>query len=178
VTDRLSRLLGFLVSLLDPRPYLHFLRLAHFYNYSHVAERRRLTAPSSVRMAPNVSLRNAHRVSIGARAHVGERTSLWAGDAHGRIDIDEDVLFAPGVFVTASNYEFADRSVPVMRQPRAEADVRIGRDVWLGVNAVVLAGVTIGEGAIVAAGAVVTRDVPAWAIVAGVPARPVGTRGA
>lgn len=174
----MRRLAGSVRSLLDLRAYAHLFRLVHFYNYSHVAQRRRLQLDASVQIAPNVSLRNAARISIGPRTHVGERTSLWAGDASGRITIGEDVLFAPGVFVTASNYEFADRGTPVMRQPRSERDVHIGRDVWLGANAVVVAGVRIGEGAIVAAGAVVTRDVPAFAIVAGVPARQVATRGA
>jgi len=62
---------------------------------------------------------------------------------------------------------------------RADFDpgrVRIGHDVWIGANAVVLRGVTVGDGAIVAAGAVVTRDVEPWTIVGGVPARPIRSR--
>ena len=54
--------------------------------------------------------------------------------------------------------------------------VVIGADAWIGAHAVVLAGVTTGDGAIVGAGAVVTKDVPAYAIVAGVPARMIGSR--
>ena len=53
---------------------------------------------------------------------------------------------------------------------------KIGRDVWIGANAVILGGVTIGDGAVVAAGAVVTKDVEAGAIVAGVPAKVVKRR--
>jgi len=151
--------------------------LVHFYNYSHVSERRRVSTGERAFMAPNVSLRNGDRVSIGSRSHIGERCSLWAGDSRGRIVIGTDVLLGPNVFVTASNYHFADRSTPVMLQPRKESDVHIERDVWLGTGAIVLPGVRIGEGAIVAAGGVVTRDVPAWAVVAGVPARTVGQRG-
>ncbi len=63
-----------------------------------------------------------------------------------------------------------------MDQRKHEADVVIGRDVWLGVRATVVAGVTIGEGAVVAAGAVVTKDVPRGAVVGGVPARVIGWR--
>jgi acetyltransferase-like isoleucine patch superfamily enzyme len=172
----IRRLMGFLASVLDPRPYVHLFRLVHYYNYSHVRQRRRLTLAAGVRMAPNVSLRNGERISIGAGSHIGERCSLWAGSSHGRIVIGHHSLFGPEVFVTASNYEFGDRSRPVMDQPRVERDVTIGGSTWLGRGAVVLPGVTIGEGAIVAAGAVVSRDVSPWTVVGGVPAREIGRR--
>ena len=128
-------------------------------------------------MAPNVSMRNGERITIGARTHVGERCSLWAGDDAGRIEIGADVLFGPAVFVTASNYGFEDCGTPIMRQPKRERDVRIGTDVWLGTGSVVLAGVTIGEGSVIAAGAVVTQDIPPWSIAGGIPARVLGHRG-
>jgi acetyltransferase-like isoleucine patch superfamily enzyme len=173
---RRVRALGLMATVADPRVYLHAIRLLHYYNYSHVSQRRLLTCDPSVRMAPNVSLRNGRRIEIGARSHIGERTSLWAGDSTGRVVIAEDALFGPEVFITASNYQVSRRDLPVMLQPRIERDVIIGRDTWLGRGAVVLPGVTIGEGAIVAAAAVVTRDVAPWSIVAGVPARQIGLR--
>lgn len=154
------------------------LRLVHFYNYAHVKQRRKLTLGPGVMMAPNVSMRSGERIEIGARSHIGERCFLWAGRTHGRIVIGEDALFGPGVFVIASNYQYADRAIPVMSQPRVEADVRIGRDVWLGTGVIVVAGVTIGEGCVVAAGSVVTRDIPPWSVAAGVPAKVIGERGA
>lgn len=170
---RVRRLLG---SLLDPRIYLHIFRILHFYGYSHVAPRRRLECGERVNLAPNVSLRNGERISIGARSHIGERCSLWAGDSHGQITIGEDALFGPDVFVTASNYEFSDRTRPVYAQARVERNVEIGARTWLGRGVTVLPGVSIGEGAIVAAGAVVSRDVAPWTIVAGVPAHEIGRR--
>lgn len=126
-------------------------------------------------LSPNVSFRNGERVEIGARSHIGEHCSLWAGDSHGRIVIGEDALFGPRVYITASNYRY-DLGAPVWRQPRAEADVIIGRDVWLGARVIVLPGVTVGDGAIVAAGSVVTRDLPPGAVAVGVPARVVKMR--
>lgn len=174
---RATKLLGALRSVADPRPYLHLLRLVHYYNYAHVSQRRKLTLGTDVAMAPNVSLRHGERIQIGARAHIGERCSLWAGGTQGRIVIGEDALFGPNVFVTASNYRYADRGIPIMNQPKAERDVHIGHDVWLGTGVIVVAGVTVGEGSVVAAGSVVTRDVPPWSVAAGVPAKVVGQRG-
>ena len=163
-------------SVLDLRTYLHALRLAHFSSYSHVRQVRRLQLGDGVSMAPNVSFRNAERISIGAGSHIGEHSVIWAGNSSGRVVIGAKCLFAPNVTVTASNYGIVQGDVAIMDQPKDERDVVIGDGAWLGANAVVLAGVTIGEGAVVAAGAVVTKDLPAQCIAGGVPARVIGTR--
>ena len=169
------RALRFLSSILDPRAYVHLLRLVHYYNYAHVTPRRRATIGPGAAIAPNVSLRNGERIEIGARANIGEGCSLWAGDASGRIVIGEDALFGPQVIVTASDYRY-DPGTPVMRQPRTERDVVIGRDVWLGARTIVLADVTVGDGCVVAAGSVVTRSLPPGSVAAGIPARVIKMR--
>lgn len=61
-------------------------------------------------------------------------------------------------------------------QPYVQKDIIVGNDVWLGANSVILAGTTIGDGTIVAAGAVVTKDLPPYVIAAGIPARPIKAR--
>lgn len=166
---------GALRSLLDPRTYAHALRLLHFTSYSHVQQVRRLERGANVSFAPNVSFRNAERISLGAGTHIGEHSILWAGDSTGRIVLGEKCLLAPHVTITASNYGTVAGEA-IMDQEKIEQDIKIGRDVWLGANSVVLAGVTIGDGAVVAAGAVVNRDVPAGSIVGGVPAKVVSWR--
>jgi acetyltransferase-like isoleucine patch superfamily enzyme len=172
---RRTRMLRAAAGVLDPRVYLHGLRILHFYGYAHVSQVRRLTRGADVTFAPNVSFRNAERITIGAGTHIGEYSTIWAGNATGRIVFGEKALLAPRVTVTASNYGIA-RGIPPMDQPKVEQDIRIGAGTWLGADVVVLAGVTIGDGAIVAAGAVVTKDVPADAIAGGVPARVIGWR--
>lgn len=167
--------LGELARMLDPRLLAHLAKVARFYAYGHLEPRRRLTAGPGLRMSPTASLRNGERITLGRGVHVGERCYLWAGDSTGRIRIGDDVLLAPEVFVTASNYGTA-AGQRVAMQPRREADVVIGDDVWLGARVVVLPGVTIGDGAVVGAGSVVTKDVPPNAIAVGVPARVVGSR--
>lgn len=126
-------------------------------------------------IAPNVSLRNGERIMLGRGCQIGESCFLWAGDTKGRIEIGDHVSLAPGVFITASDYQFA-AGIPFREQPKRERDIRIGNDVWLGAGVVVTAGVTIGDGCIVGAGAVVTKDIPGGCVAAGVPARIIGQR--
>jgi acetyltransferase-like isoleucine patch superfamily enzyme len=171
-----SRARSALRSMLDPRTWLQLLRLLHFAAYSHVQQVRKLQRGTGVRIAPNVSFRNAERIRIGKGSHVGENSVIWAGNSHGHITFGDHCLLAPNVTVTASNYGIVRCGTPVMYQPKDERDIVIGDDVWLGVNVVVLAGVRIGDGAVVAAGAVVTKDLPPHCIAGGVPARVIGTR--
>ncbi len=171
----LRRLGSVLASIVDPRLYVHAFRLLHYWNYAHVAPRRRAQIGPGVALAPNVSFRFGERIEVGAGSHLGENCALWAGSQTGRIMIGENALLGPRVYVTASNYAYGP-SGPVMNQPRVEADVTIGANTWLGAGVIVLPGVTIGEGCIVGAGCVVTRSLPAGAVAAGIPARILNMR--
>jgi acetyltransferase-like isoleucine patch superfamily enzyme len=162
-------------TLLNPRTYLQALKLANFAAYAHVEQLRRLHRGAGVRIAPNVSFRNAERIWVGDGSHLGEHGVIWAGNSAGRIVLGPKCLLGPNVTLTASNYGL-EQGTPVMDQPKVERDIVLGADVWLGANVVVVAGVTIGDGAVVGAGAVVTKDVPPNAIVGGVPAKLLGYR--
>lgn len=170
--QRLLRLVGGAV---DPRAWLHIVRLVNYYNYIHVIPRRILKPGPGCRISPNVSFNNAERIEIGARVGIGARCSIWAGPGKGRIVIGDDVLFGPEVMVTAAGYRYND-GAPVTQQAMDEADVIIGRDVWLGTRAIVLPGAIIGDGAIIGAGAIVRGEIPPMAIAVGTPARVVGRR--
>jgi acetyltransferase-like isoleucine patch superfamily enzyme len=170
-----NRLRHVLVSLLDPMTYFQVVRLLHFYSYSHVRPRRRLTMGADSTIAPNISICNGERITIGSDTKVGERAYLWAGDATGRIVIGDHCRLGPEVFVTASDYGLMPNE-SIAHQERNERDVVIGNDVWLGVRVFVGAGVTIGDGCVVSAGSVVTRSLPPGAIAAGNPARVVRRR--
>lgn len=162
-------------SILDPRAYLHVFKVINYYNYAHVEPLRIAKIGPNAAISPNAVFSNPERISAGMGLRLGARCHLWAGPETGRIRIGNNVLFGPDVMVTAANYRFNDGS-PVTEQAMDEADVEIGDDVWLGTRAIVLPGVTIGNGAIIGAGAVVTRSVPPFSIAVGVPARVVGTR--
>jgi len=111
--------------------------------------------------------------------HIGEYTFIGRGteiEVARSVTIGRGGLIAPNVFITDHNH--GTRLGEMMFEQRSEiAPISIGDDVWIGAHAVVLCGVTIGDGAVVAAGAVVHRDVPPYAIVGGVPARLLKHRG-
>jgi acetyltransferase-like isoleucine patch superfamily enzyme len=158
------------------RYWTGLLRSANFFAHDGLELDQASIGPG-VRLSPTVSVRNGSRLSIAAGANIGQWCYLWAGDIAGKIDIGEHALLAPGVFVTASNYDFDAGLGPVADLPKKEADVRIGANTWLGARVVVLPGVTIGDGTVVAAGAIVAHDLPPGVLAAGVPARVIRARG-
>jgi maltose O-acetyltransferase len=115
----------------------------------------------------------AGRVVLGEQVFLGRGCEL---DVLREVAVGDHTVIGPGVFVVDHDHGLR-ADLRIDEQPCAEAPVRIGRDVWVGARAVILAGVSVGDGAVVGAGAVVTRDVEPLAIVAGVPARAVGRRG-
>lgn len=107
---------------------------------------------------------------FGRNLRFGERVFLNSGcrfQDQGGIDIGEGALIGHNAVITTLNHELD----PARRADMHPAPVRIGRDSWLGANVTILPGVTVGDGAVIGAGSVVTKDVPARTVVAGVPAR-------
>lgn len=88
----------------------------------------------------------------------------------GPVTIGSHVHLAQGITVTALNHNYADPHKRIDEQGISTAPITIEDDVWIGANAVILPGVTIGRHAVIAAGAVVTKDVPGGTLAAGVPA--------
>ncbi len=116
--------------------------------------------------------------SPGGTVWIGDFVFMGRGseiNALLRVEIGDHVTIAPRCFIVDHNHGLT-RDLRINQQPCRSAPVVIGEDVWLGVGAIVLPGVTIGNQAVVAAGACVTRNVPPLAIVAGVPARIIGYR--
>jgi acetyltransferase-like isoleucine patch superfamily enzyme len=164
------RALAFARSTFDPRAYAGLFRIVHWYNRTHISQRRLLTCGQGVRLSPMAAFANAERITLGDRTRVGDHVHLWAGDREGRIIIGHDCMLGPGVFVTASDYSL-DPEQTIKSQITRERDIVIGDDVWIGAGSIITAGVEIGDGAVIGAGSVVRRSVPAAAIVAGNPAR-------
>lgn len=105
-------------------------------------------------------------VSIGPRTSVNRAVEFYPGfDGGYRIDIGADCYIAPHVRFLAAGHDLDDKTA------HTGAHIVVGHDVWLGAGSTVLPGVTIGHGSVVAAGSVVTSDVPPSSVVGGVPAR-------
>lgn len=105
-------------------------------------------------------------VTIGNHTRIGLHNTII-----GPVTIGSHVNLAQGITITALNHNFKDTEKRIDEQGISTNPVTIGNDIWIGANAVVLPGVIIGDHSVVAAGAVVTKDVPSHSLVAGVPAK-------
>lgn len=119
-------------------------------------------------------LAHSGRITLGRRSALGRDSYIICRES--TVAIGNCVRIARNVSMITGQHNFSRLDIPIMEQGRIQKPIQIEDDVWIGMSAIVLAGVTIETGSVVAAGAVVTRDVPARAVVAGVPARIVRMR--
>ena len=114
-----------------------------------------------------IGLRVGDRSNIGANCYIG---------CSGGISIGSDVMISPNVQIFSENHNYGRTSQTIKMQGVTRAPVAIDDDCWIASGSIILAGVRVGAGSVVAAGAVVTSDVPPGSVVAGVPARIIGHR--
>jgi acetyltransferase-like isoleucine patch superfamily enzyme len=167
---------------------------------SHRGRRFGAFGPGSVICFPPTALVNERYIRIGAGTLIGPHVSLSAGMVPGQecvtdpvvrigdrcligrgsgivghlsIDIGDDVWTGHHIYITDQNHGYEDVDVPISRQAQPEQAVVIGDGSWLGHGTVVLPGARIGRHVVVAAGSVVTGELPDYCVAAGAPARPV-----
>lgn len=124
--------------------------------------------PDSANIALGVEMWGAANLSVGPRSTIGQRSYI---DARGGIRIDSDVSISREAMVLTATHDPEDPEFAATL-----AGVRFGSRSWVAARAIVMPGVTVGEGAVVAAGALVKADVEPYTVVGGVPARPLRTR--
>lgn len=146
-----------------------------YFIHDHVAPRAQIHLKGNHRIHPTASLRCGHNIYLGKNSHINQNCCIWASK-NSNITIGDDVLMGPGVKIFSSNHSIADTEVPMNLQPYIEKDIVVGNDVWLGSNTVILSGVKIGNGAVIAAGSVVTKDIREYVIAGGIPAKPIKSR--
>lgn len=111
-------------------------------------------------------------ISLGQGVGINANTYVYG---RGGIDFGDNVLIGPGCAIVAGEHDFAT-GAPISQVRSSPKPVVLESDCWIGANAVILPGVTIGRGAVIGAGAVVTRNAEPYGIYAGVPARKIGER--
>jgi acetyltransferase-like isoleucine patch superfamily enzyme len=112
-------------------------------------------------------------VSIGAKSVLGQECTI---SAYQHVSIGRECVIADRVMLIDFDHGMVEVERPVRLQGIYKRDVRVGNNVWIGYGACILRGVTIGDNAVIGTSAVVTKDVPANAVVAGIPARVIRMR--
>ena len=123
---------------------------------------------------PGVYFTHTYGIEVGHRFSVNSGAIL---DGRGGITIGDNVMIGPHTAIYSSKHNFTQSGRPMTSLDHIMAPVIIKDDVWIGAHVCIPGGITIGHGAVVAAGAVVTKDVDDNTIVSGVPAQVIGKRG-
>jgi acetyltransferase-like isoleucine patch superfamily enzyme len=112
-------------------------------------------------------------IRMGNHVFLGPYVTIYG---HGGVEIGDGTLVSMKATILSSNHKIPSRERHIRWEPSELLPTKIGRDVWIGANAVILAGITIGNGCVVGAGAVVTSSLPAYSVAVGVPAKVVKMR--
>lgn len=127
---------------------------------------------------PGVYIIGCSRISIGRRVVLRPGVCLHGNPEGAEIVIEDDVMLGQGVHIYVDNHNFSEPSVPIIDQGfYASEGVTLKKGCWVGANAIILPGVTIGRNSVVGAGSIVTKSVPDKVLAAGNPARIIKTLG-
>lgn len=145
-----------------------------WYIHDHIAPVAKMKKAANVRIHPTASFRCGHNIQLGKNSHINQYCCIWSSP-NSKIVLGDNLLMGPGAKMFSSNHGTA-KARAMNQQEWVEKDIIVGNDVWIGANTVIVPGVKIGDGVIVAAGAVVTKDVEPYSIVGGVPAKAIKKR--
>lgn len=123
---------------------------------------------------PNTIICYPYRLTLGYNVFINRGVYITARE---KITIGDNVLIGPGVIINSGMHRFQDDKVLIRDQGHILKEIVICDDVWIGANAVILPGVSIGTGSVIGAGAVVTHSIPPYSVAVGVPAKVIKKRG-
>ena len=135
--------------------------------------RRSICRHLFARMGADVNVESGALFGDGTNIHIGNRSGLGIDSRiYGPVIIGDHVMMGPDVMILTSNHRYDRLDIPMIDQGGTDhRPVMIEDDVWIGSRTIILPGVCVGMGAVIGAGSVVTKNVPAYGIVAGNPAK-------
>ncbi|SMO87592.1 acyltransferase [Fodinibius sediminis] len=149
----------------DYRPYALFFP----------AIRRFLVTNYLKKCGVNLRVKSGSEISpkseVGHDSELGTRCMIQS-----HCSIGSNVIMGPDIKIYSRNHQYSQLDTPIQYQGKKQYRTKVGDDVWIGANVIILAGVEVGNHVIIAAGAVVTKDVPDYAIVGGNPAKVISYR--
>ena len=166
--------------------FLYKVRFHYFGNNVHISPKSKIVNKRRIDIGDGVSIHDyswilcskdysiknkKSIIKIGANTNIGMYTIISGVKS---IEIGRNVLFAPNVYISDHQHKFDDINKPILQQGIEKVrPVKIGDDCWLGINCCILPGVTIGRHVVIAANAVVNKNVPDYSVCAGNPAKVV-----
>lgn len=113
-------------------------------------------------------------IAIGNNSAIGAHSFIGG---QGGVEIGNDVIIGPGLGIYSANHIFSDKEIKIRLQGESKVGVEIGNNCWLGANVTILDGVSIGEGTVIGANSLITKNIPPYSIVIGNPGKVVKMRG-
>ena len=160
------------------------IALASFANGARLGPNCVVVGGKNIRLGSNSEasagccfIADGGQIQVGDRVKFNHNVHLNAS-VGGDIKVGDDCLIGPGVVLRSASHNFDDLNIAINQQGHSAADIILANNVWLAANVVVLPGVELGSGCVVAAGSVVTKSFPENSVIAGVPGKRVRSRGA
>lgn len=146
-----------------------FIRMISIYYLNKVKHGK------NVQIAGSCDIGGAEYIHIGDNSYINGHSTLIASP-EAPITIGSNCLISYNVHIRTTMHNYLDAGTPINQQGETAKPINIGNDVWIGFGAQILLGCNIGDGAVIAAGAIVTKDVEPYTVVAGVPAHVIKKR--
>jgi acetyltransferase-like isoleucine patch superfamily enzyme len=134
---------------------------------------RSITCGGKAYILPNVIFCYPYRIKLGYNVFINRGTYITA---RGPVTIGDHVIIGPGVIINSGMHQYMERNTLIRDQGHRISPIHIGNDVWIGANAVIMPGVTLGDGCVIGAGAIVTHSIPAYTVAVGVAAKVIKER--
>jgi maltose O-acetyltransferase len=128
------------------------------------------------RLMKGCSIAGYHLVHIGNNSGIAEDVVVALGPGNKELRIGDRSYIGPGTYIRNMNHRFDKVDLPISEQGHEGTDILIGNDVWVGARCILLAGTKIGDHSVIAAGSVVSSEIPSYSVAAGNPVRVVRRR--